>query len=678
MQVTQKLTFAAVRPSELREKGRARRMRQPVVHEMFRKMAAEHAARVAIASKGRELTYAQVEAWSNNIANHLLELGAGKGAIVYLAVETTFGAVAAMLAVLKIGGVFVPVDPHQPEARLRVLTARVVPAFILTEQRALATVLEKIATSLPIIPIDLDEPSDESPALVPPRTADGTVQGSPPPPMVSEPDDMCYVYFTSGSTGQPKAIAGRLKGIDHFVRWEMETFEVQPGTRVSQLTSLVFDAFLRDAFTTLCAGGTMCVPDSRDDVLDAKRLITWLDRSQVELVHAVPSLFRTILAEPLTAELFPALRYVLLAGEPLLPSDVRRWTEVFGDRIRLVNLYGPTETTMVKLFYIVKPEDAARRSVPVGRAMPGARALVIDENGRPAALGAVGEIYLRTEFCTLGYYNDPELTAQVFVPNPSGRDPSDLVYRTGDLGRMLDDGNIEFLGRKDQQVKIRGVRVELGEIESALLATGLVSEAAAVSRSDRLGNAYLCAYVVLKQEGKEGDLEALRRAVAASLPSYLVPSTFVKVDRMPRTSTGKIDRKALPAPEDTRAAVEPIAPRNEMETEVARLFAEVLGLDRVGVNEEFFQLGGHSLLAMGLISRLTDRFDVEVPLAALFEASTVEMITRYIEDRRQSPPPPGSSSAAGGLVPDAEHRVSQLSEAAVDSLLADVLGAKVS
>lgn len=653
-------------------------MRQPVVHEMFQQSAAEHASHVAIASKDRELTYAQVEAWSNNVANHLLELGAGKGSIVYLAVETSFGAVAAMLAVLKVGGVFVPVDPQQPEARLRVLTERVVPAFVLTEKRALPAVLEKLVVNVPIVTIDLDEPGDEGPALVPPRAEDGAVRGSPPPPMVSEPDDPCYVYFTSGSTGQPKAITGRLKAIDHFIRWEIDTFGLQPGCRVSQLTSLVFDAFLRDAFTTLCAGGTICVPDSRDDVLDARRLIGWLDRSQVELVHAVPSLFRTILAEPLTAELFPALRYVLLAGEPLLPSDVRRWTEVFGDRIQLVNLYGPTETTMVKLFYLVRPEDAARRSVPVGRAMAGARALVIDENGRPAALGAVGEIYIRTEFRTLGYYNDPELTAQVFVPNPAGRDPSDIVYRTGDLGRMLDDGNIEFLGRKDQQVKIRGVRVELGEIESALLATGLVSEAAAVSRSDRLGNAYLCAYIVLKDEGK--DLEELRRAVSAALPSYLVPSTFMKVERMPRTSTGKIDRKALPAPEDTRVGVEPIAPRNELETEVARLFAEVLGLDRVGVNEEFFQLGGHSLLAMGLISRLADRFDVEVPLAALFEASTVEKISHYIEERRQGAPAPGHApdAGAGRAAADGEDRVSQLSEAAVDSLLADVLGVKVS
>jgi acyl-coenzyme A synthetase/AMP-(fatty) acid ligase/acyl carrier protein len=421
----------------------------------------------------------------------------------------------------------------------------------------------------------------------------------------------------------------------------------------------------------------MCVPDSREDVLDARRLVAWLDAAEVQLVHAVPSLFRTLLAEPLAADQFAALRHVLLAGEPVLPSDVQRWTEVFGERIQLVNLYGPTETTMVKLFYRIRPEDALRRSVPIGRAMPGARALVLDDHGRPAPLGAIGEIYVRTEFRTLGYYDDPALTAQVFVPNPLGRDPDDIVYRTGDLGRMLDDGNIEFLGRKDQQVKIRGVRVELGEIDSALLATGMVSEAAAVARTDRLGNAYLCAYVV---PAGDGSVEQLRQAVAAMLPDMLVPSTYVRLERMPRTSTGKIDRKALPAPEAARASgVAPIAPRTAMEAEVAALFAGVLGLEQVGVNEEFFQLGGHSLLAMGLISRLSDRFDVEVPLAALFEFSTVEQITRYIEDRgggaaEPEPLRPARAPALGGV----EHRVGELSEAAVDSLLSDVLGVKVS
>ncbi len=655
-------------------------MRQPFVHEMFEQVAAERPTAPALVSAGRQIRYAELDAWSNNIGNYLLQSGIQPEAKVYVAAETCFAAVPSILGVLKIGAIFVPIDPHQPEGRLRALLERVPPAAILTERRVLPLLASKLGGSAPVVPVDQDEPGEGFPAFTPVNTEGGIENGSAAPSLVSEPDDMCYIYFTSGSTGRPKAIAGRMKAIDHFVRWEAETFDVKPGTRVSQLTSLVFDAFLRDAFTPLCVGGTLCVPDSPEDVLDPKRLIRWLDEARVEIVHCVPSLFRTMLAEELKPELFPALRYVLMAGEPLLPADVQRWRQVFGDRIRLVNLYGPTETTMVKLFHIVQPEDAAGRSIPVGRPMAGAKALVLDEAGRPAQLGEMGEIYIRTDYRSLGYYNEPQLTDQVFVANPMTRNPKDIVYRTGDLGRRLDDGSIEFLGRKDQQVKIRGVRVELAEVESAILATGLAAEAVAVSRSDRLGNSYLCAYVV---SDPELSIAKLRQAVAEVLPDSMVPSTFVKLDRLPRTSTGKIDRKALPAPEQTRAqGVDPIAPRTEMEGEVARLFAEVLGLEKVGVNEEFFQLGGHSLLAMGLISRLAARFDVDVPLATLFECPTVEQLSRNIEERRA----PGAhlgkephlAPVRGGGEGSQPAKVQQMSEAEVDSLLADVLGSKAS
>jgi amino acid adenylation domain-containing protein len=634
-------------------------MRQQFVHEMFQEAAAENPAQPAVASADRELTYAELNDWSNHIGNYLIDLGAVKGSIIFIAVESSFSVIASMIATLKIGGVFVPVDPHQPEGRLRGLAAQVPPAFVLTEQRLLATIGEKLGVQVPVVPIDATDP----------------VEGCLSPPSVSEPEDMCYVYFTSGSTGQPKAIAGRLKSIDHFVRWEIGAFAVKTGTVVSQLTSPVFDAFLRDTFTPLCAGGTLRVPDSREAVLDPKRLGQWLHDSQVEIVHSVPSLFRTLLAEGLTPDHFPALRYVALAGEPLLPADVRRWMEIFGDRIRLVNLYGPTETTMVKLFYMVRREDSTRRSIPVGQAMPGARALVLDEAGRPAAEGAIGEIYIRTPYRTLGYYNNPELTQQVFVPNPLSDDPADIVYRTGDLGRLLDDGNIEFLGRKDQQVKVRGVRVELEEIENAILATGMVKEAATVSRADRLGNSYLCAYIVTSDHAS---VDEVRHAVAANLPDYMVPSTFLELERLPRTATGKIDRKSLPAPEQARSgADQPIEPRNQMEAEVATLFAEVLGLERVGINEDFFQLGGHSLLAMSLLSRLSAQFEVDLPLATLFEFPTVEQIAHDIEQRRSEAPVEGAESGSLSLKAaasaDFQNRVNELSDAEVDSLLADIL-----
>ncbi len=634
-------------------------MRLPFVHEMFQRAALAHPDRAAILSGQQELSYRQLDLWSNQLGNDLLDRGARKGALVYVAAANTPSAVASMLATLKIGAVFVPVDLQQPAARIRALTAQVAPAFVLAAEPLRAAVHEKVGRSdVPVVGIELS-------------AARGSEQS---PPGVSEPEDMCYVYFTSGSTGRPKAIAGRLKSIDHFVRWEMEALAVGPGTRVSQLTSFVFDAFLRDTFTALCAGGTMCVPESRETVLDPRRLVAWLDGTRIEIVHAVPSLFRTILAEPLRPDLFPALRHVALAGEPLLPSDVQRWTQVFGDRVRLVNLYGPTETTMVKLFHRVRPEDGVRRSVPIGRAMPGASVLVLDDAGGPAEQGTVGEIYIKTDFATLGYFNNPELTEQVFVPNPLGDEPDDIVYRTGDLGRVLEDGSLEFIGRRDQQVKIRGVRVELGEIESAILATGLVKEVAAVGRADRQGSAFLCAYLV---PSEEGSIEKVRQAISASLPDHLVPSAFVELDWLPRTATGKIDRKSLPAPEQTSSNVDPISPRNRAEADAARIFAEVLGRDSIGVNEDFFRMGGHSLLAMSLLARLSTHFEVELPLATLFEFPAVEQVVRVIEERRRAEPAnDGAQPLQPGAPGGATDKGNQMTDADVDSLLADVLSAK--
>jgi amino acid adenylation domain-containing protein len=646
------------------------------VHEMFQETAAQYPAAIAMAGADRQLTYEELDGWSNNIANRLLEAGAQRGAIVFVAAQSTFSVVGSILGVLKMGGVFAPVDPHQPESRLRALTAQVPPSYILSEDRCAGTIAATLGSAAPVIVVDRDEPAADAPCLLPRRGPQGLENVTAAPQIAREPDEMCYVYFTSGSTGKPKAIAGRLKSIDHFIRWEISTFDLGPGTVVSQLTSPLFDAFLRDTFTPLCAGGTMRVAETRETVLDPVRLRAWLNESRVNLIHTVPSLFRTILGPGLSPDDFPALRFVLLAGEPLLPSDVQRWTDVFGGRIRLCNLYGPSETTMVKLFHMVEPEDAQRRAVPVGRAMPGARALVIDEAGRPAAEGTIGEIYIRTPYRTLGYYDNPELTQQVFVPNPLSEDPADIVYRTGDLGRLLDNGEIEFLGRKDQQVKVRGVRVELGEIEDAILATNRATEAAVAVREDHAGNSYLCAYVVVSEEATTDEI---RERLAAALPEYLIPSSFLALERLPRTATGKIDRKSLPAPEELRPQTSSgLEPRTETEVAVTRICAEVLGLEKTSIEDNFFQLGGHSLLAMGLLSRLSMEFDVELPLAILFEVATLEHLAQEIDTRRATDVrlETGSFEESSLQFPSglmSAERLSQLTEAEVDAMLDDIL-----
>ena len=447
------------------------------------------------------------------------------------------------------------------------------------------------------------------------------------PSVELEPDDMCYLYFTSGSTGKPKGIAGRLKAISHFINWEITTFNIKELSRCSQLITPVFDAFLRDIFVPLCSGGVVCVPKDVDTILDAKKLIEWIDNQQINLIHCVPSLFRSILNEDLEPKNFSSLQYILLSGEPILPADVSRWMDIYGDRIQLVNLYGASETTMTKFFYFVKPADQERRSIPIGKPMDGAAALVVDDRGKVCLPGMVGEIYIRTPYRTLGYYQQPELTNQVFVQNPFSNNPNDIVYKTGDLGRLLEDGNFECLGRKDGQVKIRGVRIELGEIENYLRLHISVKDVVVVDREDSKGDKYLCAYVVLFEELESGKL---RDFLLQSLPEAMIPSVFVVMDALPRTISGKVDRRSLPLPnrQQNRTFV---PPRTPMETQLAQIWGQVLNLDRVGLNDNFFELGGHSLNATQLLSRVSKAFQIEIPLRSLFESPTLATQAESIE-----------------------------------------------
>jgi amino acid adenylation domain-containing protein len=589
------------------------------VQEMFRQAAERLGDRPAIEWEGYRVTYRQLESQAARLARDLREAGAARGSLVAILANRTADMIAAMLATLDAGCAFVPIDLHFPAATLSSVLAEVSPRLWITSEGLVETLK------------DLQRRHGFDAAVLP--VAEGWVQEPAeglrlaPPAEPGDPDAISYVYFTSGTTGRPKGIAGRLQAIDHFVRWEVETFGVGEGTRVSQLTSPAFDAFLRDAFTPLAAGGTLCVPAGRDSILDGSRLAEWIERQRVELVHCTPSLFRLILAQELTPESFPALRWVLLAGEPLLPADVRRWHGLFGERIRLVNLYGPSETTMVKLFHLVRPEDGRARTVPIGRPMPGARALVVDEGGQACPPGKLGEIYIRTPYRSLGYLNRPDLTAECFVRNPFSDRPDDIVYKTGDLGRLREDGTFELVGRRDTQVKVRGVRVEIAPIEDLLRAQPGVADVAVVDRVDTQGNKFLCAYVVpIVPTGPRGELDpaVLAEALRGALPEPAVPSAFVTLEALPRTLSGKVDRRALPNPGQT--GTEFVAPRTPVEEALCGIFSELLGIPKIGIHDSFFALGGHSLLATMLLSRIRSTLEVEVPLRDVFRAPTVEKL----------------------------------------------------
>ena len=595
------------------------------VQDLFDQTAAQFKTSLAIDNGARRITYGELQAEVDRLAQVLSAQGVAESTIVGIFLSDSIGIISSILATLKAGGVFCPLDPAFPQKRLQVMFETVAPKWCITHSR-FADNLREITANLSSAPrlilIDDLPATDGHASLVRP----------------ANPDAPCSIYFTSGSTGKPKAILGRLKGIDHFIKWEIEAVGARPGTRVSQLAAPSFDGFLKDAFVPLCSGGIVCAPESRDLILDAWSLADWLDVEQVEVLHCVPSVFRAMINQRLNNRYFEAMKCIVMTGEPLYPADVKRWMDVFGNRIRLFNIYGTTETTLSKFAYEVKPEDVERSSIPVGKIIKGAAMMVIDQYGQPCGVGDVGEIYIRTPYRSFGYYGEPELTKQVFVPNPFSNDPNDLVHKTGDYGRLLKDGDLEHLGRRDQQVQIRGVRVELGEIENLLRAHEAIADVAVIDRDDADGNRILVAYVTMTNGTGSA---VLREYLSQQLPEAMLPSAFVELSRLPRTLNGKIDRKALPGLELMQAQREigESAPRGPVEEIVAGIWCEVLKLPVIGRTDNFFNLGGHSLLVTHVIMRMRDTLKVEMPIRSLFEAPTVaefsELIRKQISEGKQ-------------------------------------------
>ncbi|HEX2270345.1 MAG TPA: amino acid adenylation domain-containing protein [Pyrinomonadaceae bacterium] len=614
---------------------------EPVQH-LFDRMAQNMPEQVAISCGDTRVTYRELKQRTDKLSNLLLSGGAQKGAIVAILLDDKVDAITSIIAVLKAGAVFVPFDPLLPELRLETMVREVAPELFISDSNLLSR-LNGFAQGK-VLSLDKYRRLDQ-------LALDDVLAAKPAAPPA--PDDFCYIYFTSGSTGRPKSIAGRLKGIDHFIRWQIETLRIGRDDRVSQLLPLSFDGSLRDIFVPLCAGGTLCVPEHNDLVTDAKELVSWLDREAISVIHCVPTLFRALLNEELQPEQFAALRYVLLAGEALLPADVGRWRAVFGDRVKLINLYGTSETTMAKFIYEVQPGDEKRWSVPIGKPMPGARALIVDEEERICPTGVIGEIYIGTPYRSHGYYKQPELTAEVFIQNPFSTNPNDIVYKTGDLGRLLDDGNLELLGRKDQQVKIRGVRVELEELNSVVRSFPGVKEVAVIDRKDTSGGNFLCAYLV---GNDDLSLDSLRAYLQERLPGAMVPSAFVVMEKLPRTVSGKIDRRALPHLQERTGRGEYVAPQTATEQTVAGIWASLLGLPKISLHDNFFELGGHSLLATQVMVRVRKTTGVELPLRALFENPTVAKLAAHIDSSA-----PESTGSLPPIVPVSRDRELPLS-----------------
>ncbi|MFN2633629.1 MAG: amino acid adenylation domain-containing protein [Thermoanaerobaculia bacterium] len=574
----------------------------------------------AVAEEGRVWTYADLARSSQAVAERLLAQGLMPGDVVAVGGRRSFGLIASLLGVLRSGGVLLTLDPALPPARRKLMFEESRGRHAL---RVGETSKEPFWDELSdLLPVDIRDDGGFQDGIFP------RFGGDLPLPSGNDP---AYVFFTSGTSGVPKAVLGCHKGLSHFLRWQRDTFKIGPGDRCAQLTGLSFDVVLRDIFLPLTSGATLHLPAPDRDIASEK-ILSWFEEEGITAIHTVPSVAQSWLAAVPAGARLRRLRWAFFAGEPLTDTVVRRWFAAFPGAGRAVNLYGPTETTLAKCFFPV-PEDPPGGIQPVGGPLPNTQVLLLNPEGGLCGVGEVGEIGIRTPFRTLGYVNTPEEQRRRFVTNPFRGEESDLIYRTGDRGRYRLDGTVSILGRTDDQVKVRGVRVEPAEVAAVLSRLPGVEACAVVSRKDEKGEIGLVAYVVSSARTPE-TTAGLRGRLSTQLPAALVPSAFVFLEKLPLTPNGKLDRSALPAPdfatEGRSTRFEP--PRTPVEEVVASIWTSILGVDRVGVHDNFFELGGHSLKATQVISRLGDAFALSLPVRLLFEAPTLEGLSTAIED----------------------------------------------
>jgi len=574
----------------------------PLVHELFSAHARQSPESVAIVMGERRLTYGEIEARSNRLAHHLRSLGVGPEVRVGICAERTPERVVGIVAVLKAGGAYVSLDPSYPRERLVYLLEDARTPVLLTESRFLDRMPEPAAT---VVVLDREFEGD----------------GLRAPEVELGPENLAYVIYTSGSTGRPKGVAVPHRGLLNLVHWHVETYGVTSADRGTLVASPAFDASVWELWPLLAAGAGAWIPDE-ETRLSAPRLLRWWAEQGITVAFLPTQLAEAVMGEISEAEIPAglALRTLVVGGDRLHRAP---WPET---PFRLVNHYGPSEYSVVTTAAPVPPGLAG--APPIGRAISNTRVYVLDGSLRPVAKGVPGELYVGGAGLARGYLGRPELTAERFVPDPW--QPEARMYRTGDLARWLPDGNLDFLGRIDHQVKLRGMRVELGEIETVLARHPGVLEVAVLVREDRPGDRRLTAYVVCGGGGGEGPplVDELRGFLDRELPSYMVPQDWVCLDALPLTPNGKVDRRALPAPD--RRIETMVAPRTPLEELVAEIWAEVLYLDRVGIHDSFWDLGGHSLLATKVLARVNESFGIELPLQSLFKSPTIADFTAAI------------------------------------------------
>jgi len=590
--------------------------RELCMHELVEAQAAKTPNAIAVEHVDQCLTYRELDERANQLAHSLKRRGVGAEAKVGICLRRSLELPVALLAVLKAGAACLPLDPAYPKERLAYMLEDSQTSLVLTQSGLLAEVTDFDAE---IINLDTDWKAFSGESIKALRSE-------------VRPDNLAYVIYTSGSTGKPRGVLLSHAGLVNHNTAVSKLFGITPHDRMAQFASISFDIAIEEIFPTWISGGTLVVREE-DASLAAGDFLRWVRERRVTALDLPTAYWHELVRElsESALRLPESLRIVIVGGEKASAAALAAWRKVAGSRVRWINTYGPTETSVIVSSFEPKASEEIPPVLPIGRPIANTRIYILDRHLQMLPVGVAGDLYVGGPGLARGYLNRPEITAEKFIRDPCSNDPEARLYKTGDLARYLADGNLEFAGRTDDQVKIRGYRIELEEIEAVLGSHPGVREMVVVARENEAGEKNLVAYIVPARDQAPTGSE-LRSYLKQKLPHYMVPSAFVLLEAMPKTPNGKVDKRAMPAPKsaDFAEAQEYVAPSDELETQLVKIWETILDKNPIGIRHNFFELGGHSLLAARLMHRIEQSLGQRLPLAALLQAPTIEQLAALL------------------------------------------------
>lgn len=659
-------------PFDMRDATPVPSLQNRCLHELFEAQEARSPEAIALTCGDQALSYRELNQRANQVAHMLRVRGIGPENLVGLCVERSLEMIVGMLGILKAGAAYVPLDPSYPAERLAYIVQDAQITTLLTTGLTRNKSVQQNSHENCLVCLDNEEEQD---ALA--------RQPATNPICTSDPEHLAYVIYTSGSTGLPKGVLITHKSVVNHATAMARLYELCPSDRILQFSSISFDVAVEEFFPSWLGGATVVLlPDALP--LIPATFLKFVEQEALTVLNLPPAYWRDGVAALADSQsgLSPLVRLVVVGGEAVSSESLLAWQKLVSTRVRWLNAYGPTETTITSTVYEppVQQPQLPGQTVPIGRAIGNLRMYVLDADYQPVPIDEPGELYIGGAGLARGYHNRPDLTAERFLPDPFSGRSGQRLYRTGDRVRCRADGQLEFLGRVDHQVKIRGFRIELEEIEAVIRQYTGIKEAIVVAREDTPGEKRLVAYILPEPEAPF-TTQQLRHYLQNKLPGYMIPVVIMTLEYLPLSPNGKLDRRKLPTPSSERPGLEEryMPPRNALEETLVEMWTTVLGVRQIGVYDNFFALGGHSLLATQILALIKSTLGVDLPVRVLFEQPCVTELAQIVaqaQERSQNTVPQKNSQILTMGKEDIEHLLAdldQLSDAEVDSLLSSLL-----